>query len=82
MNSTLSRFVRLFMLRHARMLSVLGALLLPSLLIAAENRDTKVINDRSDVLATGKWIYNDLSKGFGEAQRTGKPLLVVFRCIP
>jgi serine protease Do len=78
MNSTLSAFVRLFMLRHAWILS----LLLPSLVIAAENRDTKVINDRSDVLATGKWIYNDLSKGFSEAQRTGKPLLVVFRCIP
>ena len=82
MNSTSSAFVRCFMFRHAWRLAAFTALLLPALLIAAENRDTKVINDRSDVLATGKWIYNDLSKGFSEAHRTGKPLLVVFRCIP
>jgi serine protease Do len=55
---------------------------LPLFAIAAENRDTKVLNDRSDVLSTGKWIYNDLSKGLDEARRTGKPLLVVLRCVP
>ena len=27
----------------------------------------------------GKWIYDDIQKGFSEAQRTGKPLLVAFR---
>ena len=30
----------------------------------------------------GFWIYNDLPKGFAEAKKTGKPLLVVLRCIP
>ena len=49
---------------------------------AAEDRDTKVRNDRQDVLSTGLWIYNDLSAGLAEAHRTGKPLLVIFRCIP
>jgi hypothetical protein len=48
----------------------------------AEDRDAKVRNDRQDVLSTGLWIYNDLPAGFAEARRTGKPLLVIFRCIP
>ena len=29
-----------------------------------------------------RWIYNDVQRGFDEAKRTGKPLLVVLRCIP
>ena len=49
---------------------------------AAEDRDTKVRRDRDEVVSTGLWTYNDLAKGIAEAQRTGKPLLVVFRCIP
>jgi len=58
-------------------------LLLPAAWIhAAEDRDAKVRGDRQDVLSTGKWIYNDLAAGMAEARRTGKPLLVVFRCIP
>ncbi len=62
---------------------VLPALFLSaSWLAAAESRDTKVLNDRTNVVAAGRWIYNDLPQGFAEAQRTGKPLLVVFRCIP
>jgi hypothetical protein len=73
---------RLFMLRHASMFAIAGVLLLPSFISAAENRDTKVITDRTDVLATGKWIYNDLAKGFTEARRSAKPMLVVLRCIP
>jgi hypothetical protein len=56
--------------------------MLPLLALAAENRDTKVINDRTDVLSDGRWIYNDFPKGLAEAKRTGKPLLVVLRCVP
>jgi len=56
--------------------------LLPLIVFGAENRDTKVRNDRTDVLGGGKWIYNDFGKGFSEAKKTGKPLLVVLRCVP
>jgi hypothetical protein len=28
------------------------------------------------------WIYNDLKEGNTQAKATGKPLLVVFRCVP
>ena len=51
-------------------------------LTAAEDRKERVLNDRKDVETSGNWIYNDLPKGFAEAARTGKPLLVVIRCIP
>ena len=29
-----------------------------------------------------RWIYNDFERGFAEAKKTGKPLLVVLRCVP
>ena len=65
------------MIRFALLLT-----LLPWLAFAAETRDDKVRNDRTDVLGGGRWIYNDLPKGMAEAKRTGKPLLVVLRCVP
>jgi hypothetical protein len=49
---------------------------------AAEDRRERVLNDRKEIEASGKWIYNDLAKGFAEAARTRRPMLVVFRCIP
>ena len=56
---------------------------LPALAFAAsESRDSKVINDRKDVLSVGRWVYNDFPKGIAEAKQTGKPLLVVLRCVP
>ena len=49
---------------------------------AAEDRRERVLNDRKEVANAGQWIYNDLAKGFAEAGRAGKPLLVVLRCVP
>ena len=62
----------------------LGSLLLAAAttLNAAEDRRERVLNDRKEVEAAGHWIYNDLPKGFAEAARTGKPLLIVVRCVP
>ena len=53
-------------------------------LVQAQNRDrnTMVLNDRQRVVDDGYWIYNNLEKGFELAQQSGKPLLVVLRCIP
>ncbi len=56
--------------------------LLAATLPAAEDRKARVLNDRAAVQAAGKWIYNDLPQGYAEAGRTGKPLLVIFRCVP
>ncbi len=48
----------------------------------AQPREDKVRADRKKVEAEGFWIYNDLPKGFTLAKKTGKPLLVILRCIP
>jgi hypothetical protein len=28
------------------------------------------------------WIYDDIDAGYAKASKTGKPLLVSFRCVP
>ena len=33
----------------------------------------------SDLEVAGNWIYDDIPAGFAQAQKSGKPLLVVFR---
>ena len=48
----------------------------------AQDRETKVRNDRTQLENSEVWIYNDLTEGFKEAKRTGKPLFVTLRCIP
>src|SRR5687767_5252570 len=50
--------------------------------VAAQTREEKVRGDKAKVEASGFWIYNDLPKAFAEAKETGKPLVVVLRCIP
>ncbi|HEV3166436.1 MAG TPA: Trx7/PDZ domain-containing (seleno)protein [Isosphaeraceae bacterium] len=50
--------------------------------ILAQDRDTKVRKDREAFLEAKDWIYNDLSQGIQVAKEAGKPMLVVFRCIP
>lgn len=46
------------------------------------DRKAAVLNDRLSLVNDGRWIYNDYQRGFAEAKRTGKPLLVVLRCVP
>ncbi len=71
-----------------RTLSIVSFLYVTTLLTAtlpthaANDRDTKIKNDRTVHLANGYWIYNNLDKGIALAKKTGKPLLVTFRCIP
>jgi hypothetical protein len=48
----------------------------------AQTREQKVLADRARAQADGFWIYNDLPAGVAQAKKTGKPLLVVLRCIP
>ena len=47
-----------------------------------KDREGAVRNDRATVEKDARWIYNDWQHGFDEAKRTGKPLLVVLRCVP
>jgi len=49
----------------------------------AQDERTKRLNeDRATFSDSADWYYNDLEKGFAEAESTGKPLLVVLRCVP
>lgn len=58
------------------------AVLLLAAQVEAQDRETKVRNDKKNVEADESWVYNDLDRGIAEAKRTGKPMLVIFRCIP
>jgi serine protease Do len=57
-------------------------LALPAVTEAQTPREKKVHEDRKKIEAEGFWIYNDLAKGFAESKKSGKPMLVVLRCIP
>lgn len=45
-------------------------------------RAKKVLQDKAKVTSEGFWIYGDLPAAFQLAEQTGKPLLVVLRCLP
>lgn len=63
---------------------VLSGVLLPAVLSAAavKDREGAVRQDRAALEQDARWIYNDVDRGFAEAKRTGRPLLVVLRCVP
>lgn len=45
-------------------------------------REKKVREDKQKVEADGYWIYNDLPQAFDQAKQTGRPVVVILRCIP
>src|SRR5688572_12852178 len=47
-----------------------------------KDREGAVRQDRAAMEKDERWIYNDWQRGFAEAKRAGKPLLVVLRCVP
>jgi hypothetical protein len=49
---------------------------------AVKDREGAVRNDRATMENDTRWIYNDIDRGFAEAKKSGKPLLVVLRCVP
>jgi hypothetical protein len=71
-------------MRRRHLLPLILAATAATLVIAAppKDRKTQVLDDRKIVGADETWVYNDLAKGMEEAKKTGKPMLVVFRCIP
>lgn len=71
-------------MKPAALLSVLGLALAAGRSPADTVKDRKgaVLSDRAALEDDPRWIYNDWQKGFAEARRTGKPLLVTLRCVP
>src|SRR4051812_12150838 len=47
-----------------------------------KDREGAVRQDRSKMENDSSWIYNDWRHGFEEAKSTGKPLMIVLRCVP
>ena len=47
-----------------------------------KDREGAVRQDKAAMENDKRWAYNDLPRAFAEAKRTGKPLLVVLRCVP
>lgn len=67
------------------LLSFLPLMLLINSLDAQEKkltREQKVRGDKERVTAEGFWIYNDLPAAYAKAKETGKPILVILRCLP
>lgn len=42
----------------------------------------KLLADQSEFQNQNRWIYNDLDRALKQSKTSGKPLLVVFRCVP
>jgi hypothetical protein len=58
------------------------ALTLAVCLALAPQDKEKVREGLKDTELKGSWIYDDLEAGLAEAKSTGKPMLVVLRCVP
>src|SRR5947209_15308841 len=61
---------------------LVASLAISSFGAAVQDREAAVRQDRSALEKDARWIYDDFQRGFAEARRTGKPLLVVLRCVP
>lgn len=60
-----------------------GALsLLVAGLLSAQGSKSDLKETLGDVDLVGEWVYDDFAEGLRLAKESGKPLLVVFRCIP
>lgn len=60
-------------------LSLLGS---SALAQAVKDREGAVRGDAKKMEGNDRWIYNDIAAGFAEAEKSGKPLMVVLRCVP
>src|SRR4051812_13143772 len=65
-------------------LALLGLAFLSASLSAdtVKDRAGAVRGDKAAFESDLRWNYNDVQRGFNEARRTGKPLLVALRCVP
>ncbi len=55
---------------------------LPSLSQAVKDREGAVRNDKAAMEQNSRWLYNDWRAALAEGKRTGKPVMVVLRCVP
>jgi serine protease Do len=65
-----------------QLLLLLGCIAIAAQPLVAQDRETKVRNDRKAFETSKEWVYNNLDEGLRIAKESGKPLFVIFRCIP
>ena len=62
---------------------LIPALITPFVLAeTVKDREGAVRADKARMEADKRWAYNDIESGFKQARLTGRPLLVVMRCVP
>lgn len=79
-----------FRLNFPRILSVLGVALVALATLAASTARAEAVKDREGAVRQDKaameknarWIYNDWKAGLAEGTKTGKPVLMILRCVP
>jgi serine protease Do len=79
--ASLSRVVRNRMRFHVSF-ALAASCVLTCFADAVKDREGAVRGDKATMENDARWIYNDIQRGFDEAGRQGKPLLVVLRCVP
>ncbi|MBL9136754.1 MAG: PDZ domain-containing protein [Verrucomicrobiales bacterium] len=47
-----------------------------------KDREGAVRGDKAALAQDARWLYNEIDHGFTQAKQSGKPLLVVLRCVP
>ncbi|WP_395751959.1 Trx7/PDZ domain-containing (seleno)protein [Prosthecobacter sp.] len=65
-----------------RLLLLFLALATPAFTATVKDREGAVRGDKAKMENDPRWNWNDLDGGFRLAKTTGKPLLVVLRCLP
>ena len=68
-------------MRTAPLLATAVFVLIASAAVLAKDK-TDLKDALEDHLVTGDWLYDDIEAGYAEAKKTGKPLLISFRCVP
>jgi serine protease Do len=67
---------------HCLLSVIVGLLVSPAFAEAVKDREGAVRQDRSKHEQSERWKYNDTAAGFAEAKSSGKPVMVVLRCVP
>lgn len=62
-------------------LALAGVAACLSLLVPPQDKE-KLREGLKDTDLVGTWIYDDLDAGLAEAKKSGKPMMVVLRCVP
>ncbi len=50
--------------------------------VLGQTREEKVRNDLARFQLLDGWLYNNIEQGFLDAKKSGKPVMVVLRCVP